>query len=260
MSSPASSPWRMINPFRPLGQAFRDSFDDALLLVLCNLFWFALCAPLWWLAFVIATAGDGLVGSILALFGVLPGGPASAGLVYVAYRISDGRASKVADFFIGMRRYARHGWLLGFIWMGGLVAILFNLGFWAGMGDFMSGLLLGLWLYLLIFWCSTLIYAPALVLLQEQPSLRLIARNTALMVVGRPFFTLFTLLLMLGLVLLSVILVIPALTFSVALLAVWGMRATMTLIDDARRRLEEANPTPPAPTEERGRKGQVRPK
>ena len=57
----------------------------------------------------------------------------------------------------------------------------------------------------------------------------------------------------------SLVLVVPFLLFSVSLLAVWGVRATQFLIDDAQAR-QATDAEPPAPVEERGRRGQVRPK
>jgi uncharacterized membrane protein YesL len=253
----------MINPFRPLGSALRDLFDDFLLLIGCNLLWALLSLPIWILAYSLLGAGVPLLAGFAALVGVLPAGPATIALYAVAYRVADGRASKMADFFAAMRQHARIGIVLTAIAVFGLVVILFNLGFYLSVNNLFGGLMLGVWLYLLISWLGVLIYAFPLVFLQEQPALRLIARNSVLMALGRPIFTVLTLLLMVILFLVSAYLLVPVLLFTTAFLSVWATRATKTLIDDARRRRELAAATAASQqvgTDEKGRKGQVRPK
>jgi uncharacterized membrane protein YesL len=251
----------MINPFRALGSSLRDLFDDFLLLIICNLLWALLSLPLWLLAYVLLGAGQPIAAAATAMIGVLPAGPATAGLFFVAHRVTEGLASKLGAFFTGVRRHARLGIILTGIGMGGLLVILFNLGFYLNVTNLFGGIMLGLWLYLLIFWLGLQIYVFPLAFLQEQPDLRTIARNAFLMAVGRPIFTILTLLLMGAFFLLSSFLIAPLVLFSTAFLTVWATRATRTLIDEARRRREAADGTaPPAPDEERGRRGQVRPK
>ena len=76
----------------------------------------------------------------------------------------------------------------------------------------------------------------------------------------RPLYTLVTMLLM-GIILVvsSLVLIVPFLLFSVSFLALWGVRATQLLIDEVQnKQVTEAATT--TPVEERGRRGQVRPK
>lgn len=253
----------MINPFRVLGSSLRDLFDDFLLLILCNLVWALMSLPLWIVAWILLLAGSAPAAAIAAILGALPAGAANGGLFAIAYRVVDGRASKLADFFAGVRENARVAMILTTIAVAGLVLILFNLGFYISVSNIFGGLMLGLWLYLLISWVGVLSYAFPLVFFQERPDLRLIARNAFLMALGRPVFTFLTLLLMAVLLAISTYLVAPLVLFSVAFFAVWSTRATKALIDDARRRREAAEAkaqSGAAPSEERGRKGQVRPK
>jgi uncharacterized membrane protein YesL len=250
----------MINPFRPLGAAMRDLFDEVLLLGGCNLLWCLICLPLLWAAYLALSLGAPVAAACLAMLAVLPAGPATAALTYVAQRVSEGRATKLGEFFGALRRYARASWALLAIWMGGLLIILFDIGFYAGVGNFVGALVLGLWAYLLLMWLALLIYIFPLLIMQEQFSLRQIARNALLMVLGRPIFTLLNLALMLVLLGLATYLVVPVVLIGVALLNIWSLRATRTLIEDAQRRREAAAGLPTAPAEERGRRGQVRPK
>mgnify|MGYP001270297894 CR=1 FL=1 len=250
----------MLNPLRALGKSLRDLFDDFLLLAICNLIWAALCLPLWWVALVLLLEGAWLLAGAAALLGVLPAGPATAGLFFVAHKVADGRASKVADFFAGVRQYARPGWAVMGVATASFLLISYNLGFYTQFNNLFGAIMLGLWLYGLIFWLGLLLYAPPLIFLQEEPNLRLMARNALLMAVGRPIFTFLTLAMMLAIVLLSAFLVVPLFLVTVALLSLWSVNAARQLIEDSRRRREEAEAKAAPPPEERGRKGQVRPK
>jgi hypothetical protein len=89
-------------------------------------------------------------------------------------------------------------------------------------------------------WLALLIYLFPLMLAQEVTDLRQLARDAALLLVGRPIFTLLNLALMLLTLWGSLLLIVPVLAITPALLNVWSARATQTLIDDARRR-EVAN-------------------
>jgi uncharacterized membrane protein YesL len=251
----------MINPFRPLGTSLRDLFDDFLLLIVCNLLWALLSLPIWLFAYTLLVSGAPAAAAIAALVGVLPAGPATMGLYNVAFRVVDGRASKIADFFDGARRHFRLGLVLTGVTAAGLVIILFNLGFYLSVGSLLGGLMLGLWIYVLIAWLGLMIYVFPLAFLQERPTLRLIARNAFFMTLGRPIFTFVTMALMIALFLVSAFLAVPIFLFTVAFSAVWATRATKTLIDDARRRRDEVEAKEaPGSVEEKGRKGQVRPK
>jgi hypothetical protein len=194
------------------------------------------------------------------MVGVLPAGPATAAMAYVASRVSEGRATRVGEFFGAMRTYARQSWVLLGIWMLGFLIILIDIGFYLGVGNLLGSLILGLWIYLLVVWLALLIYIFPLMALQEQFSLRLIARSAGLMVVGRPIFTVVNLALMLLVIFGSLMVVLPIFMITVAFLNVWSVRAARDLIEDARRRRGEAEAQEAPPVEEKGRKGQVRPK
>lgn len=252
----------MRNPFQALGKALRDLFDEVFLLLVCNLIWAAMSLPLWAVALGALAQGAPLAGLLAGVLGALPAGPANAGLFYVAHRVTDGRAAKIADFFAGMRLYLRPTLLITLIASGGAVLIIFNLGFYLGMSSILGGLLPGLWLYLLLFWLGLALYAYPLIMLQEVPALRLIGRNALLLSISRPIYTIVTLFLMAFVLVISLILVVPMVLITPAFFAVWATCATRALIADARRGREEAEvrAAGPPPAEERGRKGQVRPR
>lgn len=253
----------MANPFSALWSALRDLFDEFLLLIVCNLLWLLISGPLFFLAYLLLSAGGAVSAALVALLGVLPAGPATAALTAVSYRVSDGRAIKLSDFFAGMRSHARQGWAVLGAFVVGLTLMLFNLSFYLSVNSLFGGLMLGLWLYLLLFWCALLIYSFPLLFLQERPSLRMMLRNAALMVVGRPVFTFVTLVLMAVVLALSVATIAPFVLITLALLNLWSVRATRHLIQvaEARRAADEAKAAQSAAlSEEKGRRGQVRPK
>lgn len=252
----------MSRAFQVFWASIRDCFDEFLLLAACNLLW-ALCSmPLLGLALFIQQSDAGLIAALVLMAAVLPMAPASAGLAALAQRVSEGRTVSFRDFFAAMRQYARAAWLVMGLWMLGLVIILVDIAFYAQVANLFGGVLYGLWIYLLIIWVALLIYLFPLIILQEKPGLRTLARNALVMTIGRPLFTLTTLVLMSIVVVLSYVLVAPLFIVTVSLLAVWGMRATTALIEDDKARRANADPQalPTNRVEEQGRRGQVRPK
>ncbi|PDW03876.1 hypothetical protein [Candidatus Viridilinea mediisalina] len=219
----------MLNPLLPLGRALGDLFDEILLLLGCNMLWLCLSGPLWALAFVALLDGLGWLAALFGLVGVLPAGPATLGLFAVVYRVAEGRAITLRTFFTGMRDYAKVGWALMGFWVAGILLVLLNLGFYSQHEGWWAIVLSGIWLYALLFWLGIFIYAPALTILYAQPTLRLVLRDSALLLLRYPFFSFLNLFLM-GLALVfSLALLVPILFFTISLLALWGMRATMLL-------------------------------
>lgn len=249
----------MLNPLTALGRALRDLFDDFFLIICCNLVWFCTTAPLWAVALYMLVDGQFWLAALVTMLGTLPAGPMTMGLVALAWRLADGRVSGFRDFFGAVWRYARTGWILFGGWMLGFLLILFNLGYYGTLQGWVGVILTTIAIYILLFWLSLLIYVPALFLLQEVPTPRMIIRSSTLMILGRPIFTLLTLAMMGLILLISFSLVAPLALLTVGWLALWGMHTTRQQIADAERRKQEAEAAT-APSEERGRRGQVRPK
>ena len=249
----------MLNPLTALGRALRDLFDDFFLIICCNLIWFCTTAPLWAAALYMLVDGQVWLAALATMLGTIPAGPMTMGLIAVAWRLADGRVSGFRDFFGAVWQHARVGWILFGSWMLGFLLILFNLGYYGTLPGWVGVLLTTVAIYLLLFWLSLLIYAPALFLLQEAPTPRTIIRSSTLMILGRPIFTMLTLAMMGLILLISFYLVAPLALLTMGWLALWGMQATRQQIADAKRREQEASAAT-LPPEERGRRGQVRPK
>lgn len=258
-----------MNPFRVFWQSARDAFENLLPLTLISIVWLLVVLPLPILAgiFVVGEAPFGA--AALLMLTTLPLGMASVGLTVIAQRIHEGRVVSWGDFVAGARRHYRVGWQVYGAWLGGLLIILVNIAFYAQMDALIGAYLMLLFAYLLLVWSSLLIYLGPLALLQERPSVRLTFRNAFVLAFGRPLFTIITQVLM------SIIVVLAMwpplfllLLITPALLAVWGFRATVTLIADAeaRREAQQAReraattPSSNPPATGKGRGGQVRPR
>jgi len=251
--------------FKVLWLAIKDLFDELFSLIVVNLFWVVLSAPLLLVAIYLVGTGALVLGIVVGLLAVLPMGPATAGLYIIAQRITEGRVISWRLFFNGFREYLLLSWQVYGLWAAGLALILSNMRFYSSLDSMLPLLLLGLFMSILIIWLGILIYVGPLMLLQADKRLRLIARNAVLMVMVRPVFTLLTGILMLllgfGLGVVTGGLLPLLVTFS--FLAVWSFRATSRVIadDEARRaaQQEEAAATNRINTD-KGRGGQVRPR
>ncbi|MBC8163552.1 MAG: hypothetical protein H7Z42_20290 [Roseiflexaceae bacterium] len=254
--------------FKVLWRSLKDLFDEMLLLIMVNVIWCVMCLPLLALAIVAVIQGDTFFATLIAFLAVLPLGPANGGLYTIAQRVIEGRTSKIADFFAGVKATAKLGWKIYGLWMFVLVTLLFNMSFYASLSNTVGAFLLVLFLYLTAIWFAVLIYIGPLMIVQTDKSIKLIARNAALMTFGRPLFTLVTLILMTLIVGVSVgftLVLLPALIMF-SFLAVWSFRATTKLIEDAdeRRRLAEEKAATavggPRYSSDKGRGGQIKPR
>jgi hypothetical protein len=72
-------------------------------------------------------AGAGSAGGLLT---ILPAGPLTAGMYVIAQRVSEGRATKPADVWSGIRTYTRSFWVVLGIWITGFMLFSFNIGYY----------------------------------------------------------------------------------------------------------------------------------
>jgi hypothetical protein len=240
----------------------RELFDDLFILAIVNVLWVLINALALLVILAASTSGSvGLIGLAL-LLSVISFGPSNAGLYAIAQRVTEGRTSSWRDFIAGLRANARLSWQVYGLWMLGLVVFLFNMQFYGLNGSQVSAFLTVLFLYLLVVWFGILIYIGPLMLIQTDKRIRVIARNAALMTFGRPLFTLGTLILMAIIFVTSIWLVILLFTVTFSFLALWGFRATLTLVAEAEaRRNQSAEKVAQADaTPAKGRGGQVRPR
>ena len=166
-----------MSSFRVLWLSIKDIFDELFALLVVNLLWVAISAPLTLLAIYLISTGSTVPGVVVALLAVLPLAPSNAGLYTVAQRVAEGRVISWRLFFEGFREYLMLSWQVYGLWTIGLLIILSNMSFYSRMGSSLGSFLLVLFLYILLVWCGLLIYIGPLMLLQTDKRLRVIARN-----------------------------------------------------------------------------------
>jgi len=251
-----------MNIFRTLWKSLRELFDDLFILAVVNMLWILINAIAFLLILGAYASGSPALNGLALMLSVISFGPSSAGLYAIAERVTEGRTSSWRDFIAGMRTNARISWQVYGVWMLGLVIILFNLQFYSLNGTQISALLSVVFLYLLVVWLGLLIYIGPLMILQTDKRLRVIARNAALMTFGRPIFTIVTLVLMAVIMISSIWLIILLFVVTFSFLALWGFRATLTLIAEAeaRRMTAEEKAAQAEANGAKGRGGQVRPR
>lgn len=253
-----------MNIFRTFWLSIKDLFDELFLLAIVNLIWVLINAPLSIIAWTLISGGALVAGVVVVLLAVLPMAPTTVGLYTVARRVTEGRATSWRAFFDGAREHMALSWRVYGLWAIGLVLILFNLQFYNQIDSSIGAILNILFLYILLVWLALLIYIGPLMLLQADKRLRVIARNAFLMALGRPVFTLITLIMMAAILLVSIWLPILIIALTFAFLALWSFRATTRLIAeaDARRaaREQQAAAQDARSAAEKGRGGQVRPR
>jgi uncharacterized membrane protein YesL len=252
-----------MNIFRTLWLSLKDLFEDLFVLMVVNVLWVLINAPvgLAMALSVAANAGSSLLIALL-LLGVLTIGPANAGLYTIAQRVAEGRTSSWRDFIAGLRAHAQLSWKVYGLWMFGFIIIIVNLQFYNQMANTLGSFLTILFLYFALIWIALLIYIGPLMILQNDKRIKTIARNASLMALGRPVFTLITLILMVVIVVLSALSTILPFVVTFAFLAIWGFRATLTLIAEAeaRRLAAQEKAAQQQISAEKGRGGQIRPR
>jgi len=244
--------------------AIKDLFDELFTLIIVNLLWVVISAPLALLTLYLLGAGALIPGIVVGLLAVLLMAPSNMGLYAVAQRVAEGRVISWRIFFKGFREHLVLSWQVYGLWTIGLALILANLSFYSRTDSLLALMLMGLFVAFFVVWLGLLIYIGPLILLQVDKRIRLIARNAFLMIFGRPIFTLITglLMLLLGVVAGVVTGVFLPLLVTFSFLTIWSFRATSRVIadDEARRAAQQEQAATSRANTEKGRGGQVRPR
>ena len=162
----------MKDVFRLFWEAVKDFWDELFFLALLN-----------------------IVTALLAVLVItLP--PALAGLWNVANRVAQGKATGWSDYFEGFRRYFWKAWGLALLNILVITIAITNLRFYTpGNAPFeihptLSLWIRALWMAVAFLWLTLQMYPLALLLEQEDQRLRVTLRNTAVIFIANPGFTL----------------------------------------------------------------------
>ena len=116
--------------------------------------------------------------------------PAAAGLFYVTNKMAHGQRVEWQDFFRGMRRYFWQSWVWGALNLM-MAAVLFsNSLYYAANPSAVSEIARVVVLALGIWWVSVQLYMFPLLMEQERARIGLALRNSIVIVLKRPFFSL----------------------------------------------------------------------
>ena len=226
----------MKNALRIYWWAVKNTYEELFTIAGINLAW-------WGIGFGLPTAAAYLELpwlAIVLLFFLLP--PPTAGVCYYAHRISRDQSASFALFWEGTKKYVVKSWLVA--WLGVLVAVLLaaNIWFYGGFEGVWVIWVQAFFLSVLVYWIATQIYLfPMLLSLEEQKQL-LATRNAALLVVTNPLFTFLLALLLVATIVLSVVVVLPAVFLTTGLVTLITNRAVVQLLASY---LERAENTPP---------------
>jgi hypothetical protein len=209
-------------------QTLKDTWEELYSLAMVNLVWlFSWSLPIGLGAatrlpiVIIATA-------ILSL-GLLP--VTTVGVYYVADRVAHAKTFHFSDFVDGIKLY----WWRALIWLLANVVIiaLISLNLWfypANFEGFWVIIVGGLWLAALFFWIAMQMYYWPLLIQQEEPKMLLTWRNSAYLMLANPFYAFFITCFSIVLLAISVALTLPFVFVGMAILAVLGSNAVLTLL------------------------------
>lgn len=175
-----------------INQSLRDQLIDAYLalipLVTLNVVWFVVSLP-------IVTAP-----------------PAAGALIYATNRIANGKPAGISVFFEGFRLHFWRSWAWGLVNIVVAVVLVSNYLFYGQLDESLSIWARGFVLTLAFLWVAVQMYTFPLMLEQEKPRLRTALRNSLVVMLKRPFYSM-------GIALVIIVVVVVS---SLFILPLWG--------------------------------------
>lgn len=155
---------------------------------------------------------------LLACLTIILAPPATLGLADAIRSIPQGQAPSVADWWKSTRRYFGQAWLMALLNL--LLAFLFWTNFWfyTQLGTPLASNLRWVFLPLTILWLIIQLYAVAFLLEQERKNVGIALRNGFYLVLAAPLYTLIVGGVGLGLLFFSILLIVPLVLGSPALI------------------------------------------
>jgi uncharacterized membrane protein YesL len=216
----------MRDALRVLSTTVKLLWDELVLLIQLNL-----AVSLLGVLALLSAAVRADVGSAwrlgLAAALLLPLPPSLGALSFVTNQIARGKAVGWDTFLHGLRRYWIKSYALVLLAALGLALILFNLWFYTSLLDGAWAPTLRLpWILLLVLWIAVQLFWFPMLLELESESILQSLKDAVLLTVLTPLFTLLLVLVAAVLLGLSLVLVLPFIFFSLALLTLLGNVAT----------------------------------
>ncbi len=157
--------------------------------------------------------------------------PAAAGLYYATNRLAHGKKANWRDFFTGLRQHFWMSWRWGLINLVVFFVLVSNYLFYGGFDGMWVTWVQGVFLALIALWLLLQTYTFPLLLEQNDRRLRVAMRNSFVLYLKRPGFSLGVGLINLALIYLSTTLLMPAwVILTASLCAYLANRATLHLV------------------------------
>ena len=170
-----------------------------------------------------------LLGGLLVVFGPNPVG---AGFHYFANQKVNDERVEFSVFWEGLRLYWKRSLYLCLISIGGVALVLVNIVFYFSRQEQILGAVGMIFIWVLVIgWLPMQMYAMPLLMEQESKSIRLVIRNSAVLALGNPGFSLVLFVLIVILAAVSVLIPVVITLFGGALIAVIEQHAVVTLLE-----------------------------
>ena len=209
----------MRNVFRVFWEAIKDWWDELFILLLMN---------------VVTT---------LLLIPVVTFPPALAGLWNAGNRAAQGKAIGWADYFEGFRRYFLKAWGLALLNILVFAVVSANVRFYSPdiapfeISDTASTWISGFFVAIGFLWLVVQIYLMPTLLEQEDQRWRVALRNSAVLFIINPVFTIVLALLLFLVAAISTFFVLPWVLITLAFFAVVCNKAVLHLLEPIRERM-----------------------
>ena len=193
--------------FLVMGRTLKATYEELFMVVFLSI--------AWW------------IGTVL----VLPAGPVTAGIHQVANRIANYKRADNSFFWEGTRKYIGRSWLLYLINLLVPVMIGFSIVFYLGTAGWLR--LVGyvcIWLLLFVLMMGQ--YTFPLYWQQDEPDIRLALRNSALLTLQRPLYTLLILIFQLVIIGISVAIALPIFLLTPGVIALSANFALAGILQD----------------------------
>lgn len=206
-----------------MGRTLKAAYEDLFLCVFMSLAWWAgpligtFVAWLLQLSVLPNVSADALlaVGFVLGAFVTVPS--TTAAIHHVTNRLANYKRADNSFFWEALRLYTGRVWLLFVLSLIIPVAILFNIWFYFNSQGWLP--IIGVaWLWLLLLSFMVNQYFFPLFWQQDEPNIRLILRNSLLLAVRHPLYSILLLLFQLLLLVVSIGLTLPLILLAPALL------------------------------------------
>ena len=230
----------MVNPFAILWKSALDVYGELFPMVGMNLLWLVISVPVVvvvTLVFVALRLPSEVAFPLAIIFALLAPSPASVGQHAYANNLVKEERVEFDVVWAGLRAYWRRSLALLAICIFMVALLAVNLSFYLTSSVPILHFIAILWLYAIVLWAMMMMYLNALLVEQEDKSIRLILRNSLLLTVDNivPSIVLFIVLVLLSLVSIGIALLVALLTGS--FVSVVQTRAVVAYLERYRSRV-----------------------